>query len=544
MLTVTCDLGTYSIKILESRQDAGKIVHIQAWEIPLDSKLFQAEPIQNPNTKIKIDLGLWKILETTRVQLQQLEDYLLQLPDNTKIIFQAPYELMSSRFKMLPAKNLKSAKLMLPFQIEEEIPYALAETHLVSVINKKEDAFWAFALFAKTENFESFYQLLKDSGKLPNILAHESSGFNLLGKDLRPLAGEGNYCILDMGHTMTKAYFYTDQMLVASFVSYVAGSKIDEMLTGFYKISETEARDFKHDTAFILPRSQFTQDLTADQKVFAENLDDLMIPFVNEFKLWELSYRVAQGKNIDRIFLCGGASRLRNMENYLSFHFNRPVEYLSDGEGSFTKSKISPKELPTYFTAHALSKTAVYAAESGNLLNKQYQSPRQQPFPLHAVAFVSWRYLAVCLVVTIILMGHLFLIQNKDKKLTAQLRPMLNNPLLNLPADQKNMLVKRPEQLLKKLQEKKTTLNQEIKHFKSLSSVNHLEGLSRLHSALPNKTTCVLSQFDSSARYATANFSLCNTADKETLRKDLEKSALSNLKVNANGDNLQAEFEF
>ncbi|MDH4467244.1 MAG: hypothetical protein QE271_04230 [Bacteriovoracaceae bacterium] len=544
MITVTCDLGTYSIKILESRQEAGRLVHIQAWEILINQNQFGQPPLQNAASKAKFDLGFWKLLETTRVQLSQLDDYLSQLPDTTRIIFQCPYELMSSRFKLIPAKNLKSAKLMLPFQIEEEIPYSLTETHLVSTLNKKNDAFWAFAVFCKNENFESFYKTLAEHHRIPNLLIHESNGYHLLGKSIRPIAGEGNYCILDMGHSTTKAYFFAGQLLVGTYVSYVSGSKIDDMLTGFYKIGLKEARDFKHETAFILPRAQFTQDLSQDQKVFAENLDDLMIPFVNEFKLWELSYRVSQNQNIDRVFLCGGTSRLKNMENYLSYHFNRPVEYLSDGESAFSKSKISPRDMPSFFTSHALSKASIYPSESGNLLIRQYTSPRQQPFPLHSVAFVAWRYVVVCLLVSLVLLGHIFFLQMKDKKLTTQLRPLINNPALNLPQDQKNLLAKKPIQLLKKIQDKKSILLNEIKHFQSITALNKLTGLSQIHQIMATKNSCVLTHFESSNQNAIATIAGCKSEDKENTKKMLTQSTLKGVKLEEKGNTFQIEYEF
>ena len=51
---------------------------------------------------------------------------------DSRIVFQADNELITTRFLTLPTKSKKQAERMLPFQLEEDIPYPLADMHYAS----------------------------------------------------------------------------------------------------------------------------------------------------------------------------------------------------------------------------------------------------------------------------------------------------------------------------------------------------------------------------------------------------------------------------
>jgi general secretion pathway protein L len=119
MLVVAIDLGTYSVKFLTSKVERKKTVHQSIREVVIDWEEFN----------IKDDFALWDL------QLKIVREFLDEIGDEYRIILNAPSDLFTNRFTEVPVKNKKKAQMMIPFKLEEELPFTMSEAHLGMVLH-------------------------------------------------------------------------------------------------------------------------------------------------------------------------------------------------------------------------------------------------------------------------------------------------------------------------------------------------------------------------------------------------------------------------
>lgn len=113
MHVLAIDVGSYSVKYISSFVDKRKVSHVEMSEVIVHDYLTDREGMTFLEAQIRI--------------VQEIIGSVAR-PD-TRILFQADHEIMTTRFLTLPVKSKKKADLMLPFQLEEDIPFALSEIH-------------------------------------------------------------------------------------------------------------------------------------------------------------------------------------------------------------------------------------------------------------------------------------------------------------------------------------------------------------------------------------------------------------------------------
>jgi len=114
------DLGSYSVKFTEYKTDK-KSLHIESCnEVIIGQLKDQFHP----------DTGILDI------QLEIVEGYINHEHYDGKLIYQIPQSFLTTRFVQVPVSNRKKAEMMIPFQLEENIPFQLHKCHFVSELFK------------------------------------------------------------------------------------------------------------------------------------------------------------------------------------------------------------------------------------------------------------------------------------------------------------------------------------------------------------------------------------------------------------------------
>ena len=203
---------------------------------------------------------------------------------------------------------------MLPFQLEEDIPFALSEIHYAYRMEPAKTQHFALVGLVRETTFETYYNTYKEKNALPNILTSEASSVeNYFNQN----AIAGPFCVLDIGHKTTKAYFFYNSRLIVTHVSYTGGSEINEMIAQTYKIDSDEAIFYKHQNAFLLTSNQFDE-VDQAQRDFATAMDKTLAPLVADFSRWKIGLKVNYGLSLQHIFITGGTSNIKNITNYLT----------------------------------------------------------------------------------------------------------------------------------------------------------------------------------------------------------------------------------
>ena len=125
-------------------------------------------------------------------------------------------------------EQTKANAMMIPFQLEEKLPYPISQSCYVSWVEKKKEKSHVIVSIVQKNDFQNYYDLLVQMEIVPSVLTSELFVINsyLKNNSLSRAA-----VIFDLGHEMTKAYFIHDGVIVSNQTSYVAGKIIDEAIS-------------------------------------------------------------------------------------------------------------------------------------------------------------------------------------------------------------------------------------------------------------------------------------------------------------------------
>jgi len=483
MKTFTIDWGSYSAKVFISDTDKKKLIHNQVDEIIFPQREFADDP------KAKnIPLVQTAQFQLLNHQLNEIASYLKKDWDGeSKLLISPPAELYSYRYKFLPIPQKKKAMAMLPFQLEDEIPFPMTDTFLCSSFIKEGKGYHSLSFFNKKEINDALIEIFQKHNIIPDFLVHHTSAFFSLSQSLDLNTHHEYLCILDIGHKTTTAYFYASGKLIASHLTHFGGARLDEMLMNIYRLNYDQAVKFKHESSFILPRDLFSKtDLTEDQKFFAENMDLLFNPFVQEFKRWEMMYRVETKVKVGKILLIGGTSQLRNIESYLSQALERPVEKLNDIDGQCRRIKEVRKNYIYFAPGDILARVHLKPNDHPNIIGALALQKAGDAIPLYSLSFVGARSLTLSLLILLFGIAEYTYLTFQEKNINDLLKVVSQNPILNFSPIEKKQLIDSPIIMQKKMEDQVRRLKKEIKVLSETNSYNALADLTHFQKKLSN----------------------------------------------------------
>jgi general secretion pathway protein L len=520
MKIYTIDWGSYSAKIFDSELVNKKIIHQHVHELIFPNKNYESQ-----NLKWDDQLDLIK------------EHIHKQFNSNSKILLSIPSELLSFRFKNLPIANVKKANAMLPFQIEDDIPFNLHDTYLTATLLKNNKTLDALCFFAKKDSYQKCLDLIIQKELPINYWIHQIDPLATFANESPFLNDIGSTCLLDIGHETTKAYFFYGRKFHSYQISHFGGSRIDEMMSTIYQLSHDQLNKFKHESAFIVPKELFSvSKLSEDQKFFAENMDTLFFSFVQEFKRWEMSFRVDTKEKVSQIYLIGGTSLIKNIDQYLSYYWERPVQILSNSSETFNKLKINKKKNANFIAADILAQAHRVTNKVANHLGRVSLAKAQDPLPLYSLSFVGLRSLilsSLCILLSVI---YLVILSNKEKLLDAQLKTVTQSVELDFSSVEKVQIMTSPNIAIKKIEQKLKQAKNDIKRVNELNNINALSALKSIQTAALG-TSCILSNYESHDNNSGHfEFTDCNKESSQKIGNVLAKQS-SKFKILPNQEN-------
>ena len=250
------DPGTYSVKFFHATVDKRSISVEGYHQVNIDDVIHEFSD----------DDSLEKI------QVEIIKSYLLEHSQSKhKTILMLPHSYTTSRYLHLPVNNKKKAELMLPFQLDENLPFNINQAHYNAEFQKEEDGLNAIVHITEIEDFDLIFNTLSNEQVLPSTVTTELSVVQSLASNQKH---NGPYAILDIGHTATKGYFILDDQVVSNHVSHIAGLNIDECIENTYNISRRDAIQYKHQNAYFLTEDQLVN-VNEDQRDFALIMNSL-----------------------------------------------------------------------------------------------------------------------------------------------------------------------------------------------------------------------------------------------------------------------------
>ena len=511
------DIGTYSVKFVRGVLERRQVRFLESREEIINDasrNFHSAMPLRE------------KQIEIIKLFLSE--------GDDSRVIFQVPNWLLTSRYLTLPTSKQKQVSMMIPFQLDEKLPYPVADSHYISLVDRKKNHSHVSISIVKKNDFRDYYNLLKRMGMLPSLLTSELFIMSCYLKN-HPLPG--SLAILDLGHETTKAYFVHNGMIVSNQMSYIGGKIIDEAIAETYGISLEEASDYKHKNCFFLTKDQY-ENLSQEQKDFAALMEKIFMPFVQEYKRWEIGHRVNCGENVETVYIMGGTAKISNISNFLMEALDVNVEF-------FPENGHAKREEKNYSLARFMGLSQRGRHILPNFLYGEYSGKVSNDIFLNSVGFIFSRTLAVGMVVILFLLIERFAfiypaISRQDKIN----RKIFKDPQLALTARDKRVYRKNPEKILKNFQKKFRTVEQEVSAILSSVSINAFASLSLLSSYLEKNDDVELVELLSDDGKNTAVFKVKKPDVLEKLEQRLKNLALPYKKISRqkNGEGLTLTF--
>jgi general secretion pathway protein L len=524
MHVLAIDVGSYSVKYISSFVEKRRVNHVEMSEIILRDYMNDHPDLITLDAQATI---VQEIIDSTA------------RPD-TRVIFQVDNEMLTTRFLTLPVKSKKKAELMLPFQLEEDIPFALSEIHYGYRMEAAKTQHFALVGLLRENSFETYYNTFKEKNALPNILTSEASTIeNYFNQN----AIAGPFCVLDIGHKTTKAYFFYNSRLIVTHVSYMGGTDINEMIAQTYKIDPDEAIFYKHQNAFLLTSSQFDE-VDQAQRDFATAMDKTLSPLIADFARWKIGFKVNYGLSLQHIFITGGTSNIKNIANYLTEKWDIKVALLEtfdkiEGE----KIDLNPKNKSKYALANMMATGMKRKNRFINLLTGKFAQASAAEIPLHSFAFLGVRVAAVAAVLLVSLLAERFFIERDIKFVNLKLNTVMKNDVLNLNGRLRRSVATNPKPILDSLNKRQKGIRQEISTIQSAIEIKALSPLVSI-SQLAAPTQATLVEFKvSELNEITAVFTAEAPAELNNLKAQLERSTLQDVVIEVDQKKLQLKMK-
>lgn len=513
MHVLSIDTGTYSVKYISSFVDRRKISHVEMSEIIVQDYMNDHPDLSQEDA---INSIVQEIIDSTA-------------RPETRIIYQMSSQVMTTRFLTLPVKSKKKAELMLPFQLEEDIPFSLSEIHYGYRLEKQATQHTALVELVKSQIFEPQYNKLKEKNILPNILTTEASVVENFF-NLNPMAGP--FCLLDIGHSTTKAYFFYNSRLLMTHICYFGGAQINEMISETYKIEKDEAIIYKHQNAFLLTSAQY-QEVEVSQKEFSAAMEKVFSPLISDFLRWKIGFKVNFGLSIQHAFVCGGTSNIKNITNYLTEKLDVKVTLLESFDKiESEKIDLNPKNKSKYAIVNMMVLGFRQKNRFINLLTGHFTQASTSELPLHSFAFLGVRVAAVSAMLFILLIAERFFIEKDIAFVNSKMNNIIKNPELQIPGRLRRQAVTNPKPIFDALVKKQRGIRQEISTLQSAIEIQALSPLVTISQVAGTSPGATLVKFKSDSNgEVTCVFSAESVEELMKVKNSLENSNLKDMKA-------------
>jgi len=520
MKYLALDIGSYSIKTT--------LLNFEKRQLNLlDASEFVYEDLKN-----EIDPeGDLSSLKRTLVKNIIPEDF------EGKTIFQIPNQMITSRHLSLPVTQRKKVDMMIPFQLDENLPFSAMDAHFFSQLDKKANTTSALVNVTKRSEFTKLFESYDAVDALPTILTSELSVLNAhaLNKAI-----QGPLAILDIGHSTAKCYLIYEGEVVTHHFSFCAGAAIDEVISETYQIPLKEAVIYKHQNCFLLTEGQYDS-VNEEQKEFALLMKKTLMPLVLEVKRWLLGFRVKYGMPIEKIYLTGGTSNIHNISNFFSQHTGVKTDYFSVGESIIdTEEKLSGAEC-SYFLSSLMVSSLTQKNKPGNFLIGDFSTGGSITLPMHSAAFIFQRSAILTLVLSILFGVDYFLLNRKKVSLKRQMQ-VVRKANIKLTPREKN----RPEQyinsILKKATKRQEDIKQEVSTLMAATKDDNVTPIIQLFSSISAAKDLELTELETSADGTKGTFKTGGATQMKTLQESLQAASLPGLQTKVKGNYLNFSY--
>ncbi|MBI3017959.1 MAG: pilus assembly protein PilM [Deltaproteobacteria bacterium] len=233
---------------------------------------------------------------------------------------------VSSKQLTLPFTDKVKIKQTLPFELEEHIPFALEDIIFdYQIISMAEKNAQLLILIAPKDIIQERLALFPQKELSPDLLTSDAVALYNLTTSGFWQASEAVYALVNIGHQQTSVSIIEETKISQVRSISIGGQAITQAIQEAYHLSLEDAERAKIDNGFVLTDSSSA---SKDQIKFSDCIKKALDPLVSQLTQTFQSVR-SKGKGVvQKIYITGGTSLLRNLPAYLSQELHMEVEFL------------------------------------------------------------------------------------------------------------------------------------------------------------------------------------------------------------------------
>ena len=449
MKLICYDIGSYTLKKAEYLEVKNSLREISWQEFILKGPTFENSIEESgdhlPSDDEENDISKNDAL-TESDWLDEVIDILKKEKNQwlitDKVILILPEDFSTSRYLEVPVNSKKKAAQILPFQLEDSIPFPLNDVVyqayyqpgkektevLVNIIGPND----LNNLYAKLDQNQIYFDVITTN---IGVLSALSSSKSLSEKNF----GVENYAVIDIGHLGTSCFFFHQGKLISNHNSIASGALLTENLADSYNISLEEAQEYKHNEAFFLT-SKEQEIADKDEKIFALFMERTFANLITDFSRWYLGYRTKTNTTIDKIFLVGGSSNIQNISPFLEEQFGVECDQLY---------VLNPKvKLKNTANISSLASVLIYEKQKPlNFLTGKFKARKSSIIPMSASFKLFNRTAFLSLIICFFVLIDLLLNVYSSSKIEKNYKNKLLKNKINITKKQQLTYRKKPERL-------------------------------------------------------------------------------------------------
>lgn len=442
------EFGTWSIKAVEIESRFRRVDILEFHEVRL--------PLQ--------------MLDPVAAYKAAVEQLIARLPSHPeKIATSVPPSQTALRFLQVPVKQRKTVEKMYRFELEDNIPFKLEDALVEHYVTRMGEGSLVFAAVAPKKHVQSHLEWLKAIGIDPDWLTFDGMGIIDLylqkGIEKKQFSPEP-VMLLDLGHLKTNISILHENRLEQFRSISWGGAAITQSLALGLGVTVEEGEAFKMND---LRLDLNLEDATSEQQDMVVAATQAFTPLIAELTNSVVAYRTKYGKEIGRILITGGTSKVWGIDNVLSSSLNLPVEKFSPFEGLTMKEDLREADETRF--GEALGRAFVFPRKAPLLFNFRKQELSKETSLSDVGAVLKdpniLRLMKYAGVLTAMLFIHVFVAQeladSETKAATEDLRKTFQSTFSSVPQKLRNSLTSNPNDLKKYIATKNKELDQKLK---------------------------------------------------------------------------------
>lgn len=242
-----------------------------------------------------------------------------------RIITAMPGQYISSRIIPFNFSDPQKIQAAVYSELEDIVPFNLDEMIVDhQVLGSKAGKTNVLVVMTKTSFLSSFLEHLQRINIDPKMVDVDSLSFYNLCPHLDMEPGKV-YGLVDIGHEKTSVCLVQDGVLMMFRSINLGGRYLTEFLARDLEVSFAEAERIKHKVSYVKTSEHAGSELNEEETVVADRITVAANAIVKEIGRTLYAFKNWEKAPIEKIFLSGGTSRIRNLDRYLADHLEVPT---------------------------------------------------------------------------------------------------------------------------------------------------------------------------------------------------------------------------